>query len=357
MSPVNMQTGLKSLLVTPSTIHGASNVFNYFADTYGEYADRRSAGLFSFEEGGFSEADSTTWNILCQFVRQIMKRVRTQEGRNQLRILDMGCGSGTWLIRLACAFVQIDIYATGMDPSARMIELTDEVIAQAARDFDLDQLSEYLRKCIRFKKGDFRSLEELEDSSFDLSLSLYSPLNHVPVTEIPDDVKNLLRVTKFICIASFCGLGSPPTVYACKLEEATSYKQDGDFLWFKHKDGSDFLVESHLFTFGEVKSLFGPIERIVDCVGLDIFLSRFRCPSYWVPQTKGMWPNVEHLELQLCRNPAWIDWARQVLAVVAPKGNAKSWRNMGLSLKPVMDRLAVKKRLAKGLQGRQCRSE
>jgi len=93
------------------------------------------------------------------------------------RVLDLGCGDGTTALPAA----QLDADVLGVDIAANLVRA-----GQArAREAGLANL--------RFQEGDASALEELEDASFDLSVSIFGAM----FAPRPFDVaRELVRVTR-----------------------------------------------------------------------------------------------------------------------------------------------------------------
>ena len=93
------------------------------------------------------------------------------------RALDLGCGDGTTAIPLA----QLGAEVVGIDIAANLVEAGNKRAAEAG----LNNL--------KFTEGDACDLQEVEDNSFDMTISIFGAM----VPPKPFDVaKEMVRVTK-----------------------------------------------------------------------------------------------------------------------------------------------------------------
>jgi ubiquinone/menaquinone biosynthesis C-methylase UbiE len=94
-----------------------------------------------------------------------------------LRVLDLGCGDGTTAVPLA----QMGAEVVGIDIARNLVEAGNKRAAEAG----LDRL--------KFQEGDACNLEEVDDDSFDLTLSVFGAM----FAPKPFDVaREMVRVTK-----------------------------------------------------------------------------------------------------------------------------------------------------------------
>src|SRR5476651_2302614 len=78
-----------------------SSAYNEAGYRYGKYADGNAHKLFQFE-GRHAYGDRKIWT----FVEDRLLGLRAQGVRN-LRVLDIGCGPGTWLRRVVVRAKQL----------------------------------------------------------------------------------------------------------------------------------------------------------------------------------------------------------------------------------------------------------
>ena len=235
-------------------------------------------------------------------------------GADRVRILDAGCGPGTWLIRTvlrarALGFTVIE--GVGFDISPEMIILASRAaLAVSRREIAL-----------HFEVADIAGATRAEkDGSFDLALCLYGVLNHLPTALHDQIAAELGRVTGGTLLVTVRTIGSLPTIYVHALDKARAFHQDNvaDRLEIDLVDGRHIGFGSHLFCASEFRALFAYHIRIAELVGLDIFHSRFAANRHWNPdsianpQFEAAVTALEHL---WASDPTFIDRAAHILLV------------------------------------------
>ena len=123
-----------------------------------------------WEKGDFTE--------IAAFMRESGEEVvKSLEIAPPLRALDLGCGDGTTAMPLALLGAEV----TGIDIARNLVAAGNRRAAEAG----LDRL--------KFHEGDACNLEEVDDHSFDLTLSVFGAM----FAPKPFDVaKEMVRVTK-----------------------------------------------------------------------------------------------------------------------------------------------------------------
>ncbi len=284
----------------------AAGAYDAVGEHYLAYADGAEAGLFDFA-GSYAFADREIWARLDA----MLVRLRTN-GRHAIRILDAGCGPGTWLLRLVVrardlGFTAID--ARGFDVSPKMIELANSRKSMAddphiGISFDVADIVE--------------ALDGEEDGSYDLTLCLYGVLNHLNPAERELAAASLSRVTDGDLVVTVRTIGSQPSIYVAGIGVAKSYHQDNekDRLDIDLADGRHIGFNSHLFSSGELKTLFASSFDLVELAGLDLFHGRFAVDPHWNPaELSGDDFNqgLERLEHLCAHDPVFIDRAAHAL--------------------------------------------
>lgn len=284
----------------------AANAYDAVGAEYLEYADGRNAGLFDFV-GAYAFADQEIW------MRLDAELVRLRAGgRHAIRILDAGCGPGTWLLRLAArardlGFTAID--GRGFDISHEMIALAGARRAML-RDLHIG---------IGFDVADIaHAFDDEDDGSYDLVLCLHGVLNHLPQDERVRAAADLTRVAEGDIFVSVRTVGSTPSIFVGALDQARDFRQDNrqDRLEIDLTDGRHIGFNSHLFTATELQALFSCRLQITEIVGLDLFHGRFALDPRWNPVDL---PNAEiaeslmRLEHLCAHDPAFLDRAAHVM--------------------------------------------
>ena len=277
---------------------------------YRDYADGDTAQDFS---GRYGFADRELW----QRIDKALIELRAQ-GRHAIRILDLGCGPGTWLLRTvtrarALGFTAIEGH--GIDLSPAMIALA----RQAAADVTDPRIG------LSFAVGDIlATLEQEGRHACDLALCLYGVLNHVAPATLPAVARALANVSDGALIATVRSTGSLPSIFISGMEKVRRFHQDHahDRLEIDLVDGRHLEFGLHLFSAREVRALFTPHCAIREIAGIDVFHSRFRPESDWNPATEdpALDASLARLEHFCAGDPTFIDRAAHILLVGVASG-------------------------------------
>jgi SAM-dependent methyltransferase len=305
-----------SLLSRPTSYDTTRLAYDQGHSRYNLYADGDILkGLFEFDPKirQYAYEDHLVWKKLCSLVKHQLRA-----GSNMLRILDVGCGQGTWLIRvaLACAQKGVALQGVGFDVAPNSIDDARYNLAEYRDRYpalDLD---------LTFQVGDLTKSLPFTNGAFDVVLCLNTVLNHLGVEDIPAAIGELLRVTKGIAFATVKGKGSPSTAYICSMEDVEHWEQVGDELRLKLRNGESHQIQSHLFTCGELRQLFGAVGNVKEILGLDILTTRClynRFCSDRLPQDELLAAHVDRIEAGLCHREQFADVANHIGVVTAPK--------------------------------------
>ncbi len=279
----------------------AAGAYDAVGAHYLAYADGDHAGLFDFT-GSYAYADREIWARLDA----ALIRLRTS-GRHAIRILDAGCGPGTWLLRMVVR--ARDLGFTAID--ARGFDISPEMIALAGERLDLANDPHI---GVTFEVADLLdALDEEEDASYDLTLCLYGVLNHLSAAERETASAALTRVTDGDLFVTVRTVGSQPSIYVADLTEALAFRQDNerDRLDIDLADGRHLGFSSHLFTSRELLALFPRCEA-TELAGLDLFHGRFAPHPSWNPAdvtNMAIRDSLDRLEHLCAHDPMLIDRA------------------------------------------------
>lgn len=293
----------------------AARAYDAVADDYLRYADGSVDQLFAFDSR-YAFADREVWRR----IDAALVELRTQ-GRESIRILDLGCGPGTWLLRAALhartlGFSHVE--ACGTDISTELIGLAQRSAARIAVP----------GVAIDFAVRDMEAaLADEASGSCDLILCLYGVLNHLPAARHGAIATELARVSRAHLILTVRASGSPPSVFVTGIEDTLAYHQDHehDRLIVDLKDGRHLEFYSHLFSADEVRRLFAPCFELREMAGLDLFHSRFRNDPHWhrnEPEDARFVSRLSGLERLCANDPEMIDHAAHILldCVAHPRG-------------------------------------
>lgn len=283
--------------------------YDHAGDKYVAYADGDPKQLFAFESQ-YAFGDKRTWQLLDSKLGALRA-----SGAQSVRILDLGCGPGTWLRRVvtrARALGFASIHARGFDIAGAQVQRARELAANLSGQPGVD---------LTFEIGDiFRPLREA-DSSVDICLCLCGVLNHLPSGNLPGVFAEIARVTRGYFMTTARTVGSTPSVYVGAIDQARRFRQDNrsNQLTVEFQNGRHILLPSHLFSAAELRSLAAPYLDVEDLFGLDLFHGRFAADPRWNPDTgfdAQFAKELELLETAYCRDPEFIDHATH-LAMVA----------------------------------------
>lgn len=292
-----------------------ADIYNQAGDDYVAYADGDPAQPFAFD-GMHAYADRCVWAVLEKKLTALRA-----SGAGTVRLLDAGCGPGTWLRRLvmrAHALGFSTIAARGFDIAEAQIERA----RQAARN-----LSSLPGVSLTFDVADLADRLPEQDASVDLTLCLYSALSHLPVARLPDIAKEIARVTSGCFVTTVRPVGSMPTAFVDKIEKVRRLKQDHarDRCEIDLSDGRHIAFSFHQFTAAELRNHFSCFD-IEEVRGLDLFHSRFMPDPRWNSGSpsgdRQLADQLERLEQAYATCAALMDRATHLLLVAGSRRTA-----------------------------------
>ncbi len=298
------------------TITTAAAAYSQAGDGYLLYADGDPTQLYSFG-AHYGYCDRQVWEAL---ERKLIERRAT--GARSIRILDAGCGPGTWLRRVvtrADALGFTDITARGFDVAHTQIQRARLLARTLARRPNVT---------LAFEVGDLTQPLPEADGAVDLCLCLFGVLNHLPAARLPPTMAELARVTAGHFIATARAAGSTPTIFVDSLDKTRQFRQDHsrDRIDIEFCDGRHLALVSHLFTASELRELVGRKLELQDLRGLDLFHSRFAPDPRWnpasLPAHRHLYDELKRLERAYATDPYFIDRAAHLLVVARPRPNA-----------------------------------
>lgn len=306
---------LRVLSHAPHPPHGfqeAATAYDALGTAYRDYADGDSAQLFDFESR-YGFADREVWARIDAALMAIRER-----RRHALRILDVGCGPGTWLVRTVLRARELGFTAIegrGIDVSGEMIALARTLAARV--DDPAIGLS--------FDVSDLRAaLVQEEEGDCDLVLCLYGVLNHLPARAHAEAAAGLARATGATLILTVRAAGSLPSIFVAGVEQAAHFHHDQscERMEIELRDGRHIAFDSHLFHARELRELFARHCTVRELAGIDIFHSRFARDPQWNPPAEhgpNMARRLRRLERLCAEDPVMMDSAAHLLLVAEPK--------------------------------------
>jgi SAM-dependent methyltransferase len=290
-----------------------ARAYNAAGPNYLAYADGDAAQPYNFTSS-YNFADREIWRRLDAALWRLAAQRGDRPGPRRLRLLDAGCGPGTWLRRVALRARDVGfdrVEAAGVDISPAMLALARSSIAQIDDSgIKIDLVEADLSETLPFG-----------DDAFDITLCLYGVFNHLAVPAHHAVAAELGRVTADSLYATVRAAGSLPTIYVDTLENARAFHQDNEAGWMDVDltDGRHLHMPSHLFTASELRALFQPHLGGVAMLGLDVFHSRFALNTHWNPANTAaddaFMAELEALEQCYARDPKFIDRAAHILLI------------------------------------------
>jgi SAM-dependent methyltransferase len=271
--PVSHNAGHSVPAVDDEAMDDVADIYNQAGDDYVCYADGDPSQPFAFD-GMHAYADRCVWAVLEKKLTDLR-----DSGASSVRLLDAGCGPGTWLSRLV-----IRAHALGFSSiTARGFDVAQAQI-QRARSATR-HLSSLPGVSLTFDVADLADRLPEADASVDLTLCLYSALSHLPVARLPDIAKEIVRVTSGYFITTVRPIGSTPTAFVDSIEKVRRLKQNHvrDRCEIDLSDGRHIAFSFHQFTAVELLDYFAGGFDIEDVRGLDLFHSRFMPDPRWNP--------------------------------------------------------------------------
>lgn len=307
--PVSRAVGNSVLTVVNEATDDVADIYNRAGDDYVSYADGDPSQPFAFD-GMHAYADRCVWAVLEKKLTDLRA-----SGASSVRLLDAGCGPGTWLRRLV-----IRAHALGFSSiTARGFDIAEAQIQRAR--LAAGNPSSLPGVNLTFDVADLADRLPEPDASVDLTLCLYSALSHLPVTRLPEISKEMARVTSGYCITTVRPIGSTPTAFVDSIEKVCRLKQDHvrNRCEIDLSDGRHIAFSFHQFTAVELRNYFAGCFDIEDLRGLDLFHSRFMPDSRWNPVSPPgdgqLAVELERLEEAHASRQEFMDRATHLLLV------------------------------------------
>src|SRR5580692_2101821 len=307
--PLSRRVGHSVLAVDNEATDDVADIYNQAGDDYVFYADGDPSRPFAFD-GMHGYADRCVWAVLEKNLTDLQA-----SGASSVRLLDAGCGPGTWLRRLV-----IRAHALGFSSiTARGFDIAQAQIQRAR--LATQNLSSLPGVNLSFDVADPADRLPEADASVDLTLCLYSALGHLPVARLPEISKEMARVTSGHCITTVRPIGSTPTAFVDSIEKVRRLKQDHvrNRCEIDLSDGRHIAFSFHQFTAVELRNYFAGRFDIEDLRGLDLFHSRFMPDSRWNPVSPPgdgqLADELERLEEAHASRQEFMDRATHLLLV------------------------------------------
>jgi SAM-dependent methyltransferase len=301
----------------------AGRAYSDVGDRYPSYADCDPRGIYAFDSR-YSYADREVWSVI-----NYAMTARRAEGARAIRVLDAGCGPGTWIRRVVRRAEELgfrQIRARGFDVADGQIKraraLSSHLLdPRAFKHIDVD---------LKFDVADITQPFPEEDGVADITLCLYTVLNHVTADKQAPVIAELARVTSGDFIATVRAAGSPPTIFVDGIERVRGFRQDHAMGVFdvELEDGRRMRFDARLFTSSQLRRLVSAHFEIQSLRGLDLFHERFapdpRWNPDWLPGGELLRGELAQLEARYGADPRFMDHAAHLLCVA--RSNAPNAR-------------------------------
>jgi SAM-dependent methyltransferase len=301
-----------ALVTLPHHSSTAGAAYSDAGDAYLAYADGDPQRIYAFGSR-YAYGDRQVWSV-------IDAKLQALRGRgDSIRVLDAGCGPGTWLRRIAVRARTLGfrrIEARGFDVAEAQVVRARQLAAEFAAVPGVR---------IAFEVGDVTRPFARPGEPADLTLCLYAVLNHVATLSLPAAMRELARATSGYFITTVRASGSPPTIFIDGIEHAVRFRQDHSQELFDVEldDGRRMTFPARLFTASELRAAISPHLRVEQIRGLDLFHGRFAPDARWNPACLDEGDRFRQvladLEQRYDTDPSFIDRAAHLLLVARAK--------------------------------------
>jgi SAM-dependent methyltransferase len=314
------QLTLRRAGIVPS--EGTASAYDHAGDDYLRYADGEDLDDAPAPVARSAQADTIVWQTICSAIEALQR-----DGASTLRILDAGCGPGTWLRRIAVhAHRQgLRVDAVGFDISTGQLDIARrraETLSAHIGDGEAPKLE--------FVRHDLVDPLPWQTGQFHVVLCNFAVLNHLARAALPTAIAELCRVASQRVIATLRALASPPTACIVGTDQVRQLHEDcaRGRLHLLSKDGTRHVLTFNLYGADALKALFAPHAAIADLRAIDLFVSRFAPDANWTKTLveglagrQQVMQRLKELEEPLCRLPGWVDHGTHVLIVARPLHN------------------------------------
>ena len=287
----------------------AAAAYDEAGEDYRSYADGNAADLYAFDSR-YGYGDRRVWRVLEGLLVE-----RRAAGANTIRILDAGCGPGTWLRRLVSRAHELGFTTI----SARGFDIAGAQVRRArVLSHDLARLPGVH---LTYEVGNMTRPFPEADGTVDLSLCLYGVLNHLSVASLPKVCAEFERVTRGHFVTTVRTAGSTPSIFVDSVEKARQFELDHNRnrCEVELRDGRHIAFNSHLFTAAELRALVADRFEIDEMRGLDLFHGRFAPDSRWNQKSltyhQRLYDELDRLEEIYAADPSFMDHAAHLLLV------------------------------------------
>lgn len=311
---------------------GVKDFYDRFSRSYTNYANGTSAlaELLELKESdvnrAFSWGDVQTWQAIEESLELKIEQRRKTGDSTPINLLDVGCGDGTWALRIAhyCFRKDQSVCIACLDLSPAMLESAkkqfDDFFSQCGAD-DI---------CVTYEICDLSSglPAHIKTKGFDVTLCLHTVLNHLPAKALSFAIAELVTSTDGYLYFSVKPPFSRPTFYAAPMSEILHFDRRNEHLYALDRSGSFHVLRSNLISHQQLIDALQPFSVNAEYVGLDVLISRLTPDPRWVGDdpTAKLLPidDLLSLEARASLDSRYLNFANHILAIVDTCSNSPS---------------------------------
>jgi SAM-dependent methyltransferase len=304
---------------------GVKNFYNTFSKSYTDYANGSSSidELLNLDAShmnrAFSWGDVQTWQAIVDSINLLIADKALDGKPYTIKILDIGCGDGTWSLRAAhyCASKSVAVNIDCLDISPEMIE-------NAKRQFDFfrEHMKYQVNLNVAFELCDLT--EGLPESTklekYDIILCLHTVLNHIPSKDLSFSIGELIRASQGFVYFSVKPPFSRPTFYAAPMSDILHFDRRNENLYALDRTGTFHTLRSSLISHEQLISILNEHPVTADYIGLDVLISRMTPDPRWVGDDETIMSlpidDLISLEGRMSLDQRYLNFANHILVAV-----------------------------------------
>ncbi|WP_295485079.1 class I SAM-dependent methyltransferase [uncultured Pseudomonas sp.] len=311
---------------------GVKNFYDAFSDSYTDYANGTSAlsELLALKETDISHAfswgDVQTWQSIAQSLDLIIDQRRQSCDSTPISVVDIGCGDGTWALRIANHCV-----GRGASVNVVCLDLSPAMLESASTRFDeFLSHSEPGQVTVTYELCDLATglAEHIKARGFDMTLCLHTVLNHLPAASLSFAIAELVAATCGFLHFSVKPPFSRPTFYAAPMSDILHFDRRNEHLYAVDRAGSFHILRSNLISHQQLEDALAPLPGRAAFIGLDVLVSRMTPDPRWVGDdpTAKLLPieDLLSLESKTALDARYLNFANHILAIVDVRADAQS---------------------------------
>lgn len=307
-----------------SSNDGVKNFYDNFSKSYTDYANGTSAltELLDLKENdinrAFSWGDVQTWQSIEESLDVLIEVRRKAKETTAIRVLDIGCGDGTWALRIAhyCINKSEQVEIACLDLSPAMLESAkvkfNDFLMHCGRS-DIEITYEVCDLALGLPS-------HIKSKGYDVVLCLHTVLNHLPAKDLNFSIGELVQASTGFLYFSVKPPFSKPTFYAAPMSEIIHFDRRNEHLYALDRSGSFHVLRSNLISHEQLQAALTHHSVSAEFIGLDVLISRLTPDPRWVGDdlTAKSLPidDLLSLEARASLDSRYLNFANHILAVV-----------------------------------------